>query len=41
MLQMQILQSFILFFLLLSISHHNGKTMVEGIASNHDVMRLE
>jgi hypothetical protein len=32
MLQMQTLHSFILFFLLLSIYHHNGKTMVEGIA---------
>jgi len=32
MLQMQLLHSFILIFLLLNIFHHNGKTMVEGIA---------
>jgi hypothetical protein len=32
MLQMQLLHSFILFFFLLSISYHNGKTVVKGIA---------
>jgi hypothetical protein len=32
MLQMQILHNFIPFFLLLNIFHHNGRTMVKGIA---------
>ncbi len=32
MLQIQVLHSFILFFLLLSISYHNGKIITEGIA---------
>jgi hypothetical protein len=32
MLQMQVLHSFILPFLFLSICHHNGKIMAKGIA---------
>jgi hypothetical protein len=32
MFQMQVLHSFIRLFFHLSISHHNGKTMVDGIA---------
>jgi hypothetical protein len=32
MFQMQTLHNFIPFFLLLSIFHHNDKTMVKGIA---------
>jgi len=38
MLQMQILHSFIIIFLLLNISHYNGKTMVEGIAYIRPIM---
>jgi hypothetical protein len=38
MLQMQILHSFILLFFLLSIFHHNGKTMAEGIAYIGQIM---
>jgi hypothetical protein len=38
MLQMQVLHNFILFFRLLSIYHHNGKTMVEGITCIAPIM---
>jgi hypothetical protein len=38
MLQMQILHNFIVFFIFLNISHHNDKTMDEGIAYIGPVM---
>ncbi len=38
MLQMKMLHSFILFFLILNIFHHNGKTMVEGIPYIRPIM---